>query len=200
MVIDMNEAQGRTLEQMRQVLAGTQELEFHAAADDEGRYAWVEQVLRRFGYRQLGRADRGAVLAYVQWWRSGSTDLALSGQTSWPRAAFRHCTRPTTMIASNIGPPTGVAACRCSGVDAAARQHMAVAPSGCHTTGRGGDRVGALALQPGFQHDERGGLRACRHCVHDDSRGHGKQDHGLAWTSHATTGSQAAAAGLESSL
>jgi transposase InsO family protein len=66
MVIDMNEAQVRTLEQVRQVLAGTQALEFRRADDDEGRYAWIEQVLRRFGYRQLGRADRGPVRAYLQ--------------------------------------------------------------------------------------------------------------------------------------
>ena len=66
MVIDMNEAQVRTLEQVRQVVAGTQALEFRGAQDDAGRYAWIEQVLRRFGYRQLGRADKGAVLAYLQ--------------------------------------------------------------------------------------------------------------------------------------
>ncbi|HMO46635.1 MAG TPA: DDE-type integrase/transposase/recombinase [Rubrivivax sp.] len=66
MVIDMNEGQVRTLEQLRQVLAGTQELQFRRAEDDEGRYGWIEQVLRRFGYRQLHRADRGAVLAYLQ--------------------------------------------------------------------------------------------------------------------------------------
>jgi len=66
MVIDMNEAQVRTLEQVRLVVAGTQALEFRRAEDDEGRYAWIEQVLGRFGYRQLGRADRGAVLAYLQ--------------------------------------------------------------------------------------------------------------------------------------
>ena len=66
MVIDMNEAQVRTLEQVRQVVAGTQVLEFGRAADDEGRYGWIEQVLRRFGYRQLGRADKGAVRAYLQ--------------------------------------------------------------------------------------------------------------------------------------
>jgi transposase InsO family protein len=66
MVIDMNEAQVRTLEQLRQVLAGTAQLEFRGARDDEGRYAWIEQLLRRFGYRQLGRADRGTVLAYLQ--------------------------------------------------------------------------------------------------------------------------------------
>jgi len=66
MVIDMNEAQVRTLQQVRQVLAGTQAMEFQAAADDTGRYAWIDSVLRRFEYRWLPRADRGAVLAYLQ--------------------------------------------------------------------------------------------------------------------------------------
>lgn len=36
MVIDMNEAQVRTLEQVRQVLAGTQAIEFQPADDDKG--------------------------------------------------------------------------------------------------------------------------------------------------------------------
>ena len=62
----MNEAQVRTLEQVRQVLNGTQALEFRRAQDDEGRYAWIESVLRRFDYRQLPRSERGAVLAYLQ--------------------------------------------------------------------------------------------------------------------------------------
>ena len=66
MVIDMNEAQVRALEQVRQVLAGTQAMEFQAAAEDAGRYGWIESVLKRFDYRRLARADRGAVLAYLQ--------------------------------------------------------------------------------------------------------------------------------------
>lgn len=66
MVIDMNEAQVRTVEQVRQVLDGTQALQFSAADNDEGRYTWIDAVLRRLGYRQLGRLDRGAVLAYLQ--------------------------------------------------------------------------------------------------------------------------------------
>jgi transposase InsO family protein len=66
MVIDMNEAQVRTLEQVRQVVAGTQALQFRRAEDDAGRYGWIEQVLRRFEYRRLARADKGAVLAYLQ--------------------------------------------------------------------------------------------------------------------------------------
>ena len=62
----MNEAQVRTVVQVRHVLDGTQELEFRAAEDDEGRYRWIGEVLQRLGYRQLGRSDRGAVLAYLQ--------------------------------------------------------------------------------------------------------------------------------------
>ena len=60
MVIDMNEAQVRTVEQVRQVLEGTQELEFRLAEDDEGRYGWIAAVLKRFEYRQLPRADHPA--------------------------------------------------------------------------------------------------------------------------------------------
>lgn len=59
MVIDMTEGQVRTLEQVRQVVDGTPALAFRQAGDDAGRYAWVGQVLRRLGYGQLGRADRG---------------------------------------------------------------------------------------------------------------------------------------------
>ena len=62
----MNESQVRTLEQVRQVLAGTQALEFAPALGDEGRYAWIEAVLRRLEYRHLKRSERGLVLAYLQ--------------------------------------------------------------------------------------------------------------------------------------
>lgn len=66
MVIDMNETQVRTLGQVHQVLQGTQVLQFRRPEDDAGRYGWIEEVLKRFAYRQLPRKDRGAVLAYVQ--------------------------------------------------------------------------------------------------------------------------------------
>jgi transposase InsO family protein len=66
MVIDMNETQVRTLEQVRQVLQGTEALQFERPEDNAGRYAWIDLVLKRFGYRQLPRQDRGDVLAYVQ--------------------------------------------------------------------------------------------------------------------------------------
>lgn len=66
MVIDMSEVQVRTVAQVRQVLQGTQELQFCAAEDDAGRYRWIDEVLRRLDYRQLRRADRGVVLVYLQ--------------------------------------------------------------------------------------------------------------------------------------
>jgi transposase InsO family protein len=66
MVIDMNEAQVRTLEQVRQVVGGTQALEFRRAENDAGRYVWIAAVLRRFEYGRLGRADRGTMLVYLQ--------------------------------------------------------------------------------------------------------------------------------------
>ena len=78
MAIDTNEAQVRTLQQVRQALAGTQAMEFQAAADDEGRYAliesvlrraWIESVLRRFEYRW--RNDR--IPAHVSFPRSAPT-------------------------------------------------------------------------------------------------------------------------------
>ena len=43
MVIDMNEAQVRTLEQVSGVLAGTQALEMRPLADEAGRYAWTKR-------------------------------------------------------------------------------------------------------------------------------------------------------------
>ena len=62
----MNEAQVKTVEQVRQVLAGTQALQFRAPEHDEQRYNWIDSVLRRLDYRQLHRSERGAVLVYLQ--------------------------------------------------------------------------------------------------------------------------------------
>ena len=66
MVIDRNEVQARTFAQVRQVLAGTRAMALQAAADERGRYAWLESVLKRFEYHRLPRADRGPALAYLQ--------------------------------------------------------------------------------------------------------------------------------------
>ncbi|MBS0398482.1 MAG: hypothetical protein JSR95_07375 [Proteobacteria bacterium] len=66
MVINMNEAQVRTVEQVREVLSGIQGLEFRPSGDDARRYGWIGAVLKRVGYRQLERAERGVVRAYLK--------------------------------------------------------------------------------------------------------------------------------------
>lgn len=66
MVINMNEAQVRTVEQMREVLSGVQALQFCPSGEDAQRYAWIGAVLKRVSYRQLKRAERGVVRAYLQ--------------------------------------------------------------------------------------------------------------------------------------
>lgn len=65
MVIDMNGSQVRTLAQVREVLAGTAALEFQGARTTPGATRGSVRF-KRLGYRQLRRADRGAVLAYLQ--------------------------------------------------------------------------------------------------------------------------------------
>jgi len=55
------EAQVRTLEQVRQVrqvVAGTQALEFRRAEDDEGRYGWIVALGRRLPTALLADVDR----------------------------------------------------------------------------------------------------------------------------------------------
>jgi transposase InsO family protein len=65
MVIDMNESKIRTVEQVRQFLQGTLDVEFLPHGDDGARYAHVADVVRRLGYARLGRSDRGIVLRYL---------------------------------------------------------------------------------------------------------------------------------------
>jgi transposase InsO family protein len=66
MVIDMNEKKLVTLDQLREFLAGTTEVEFHGCGRDEERYGQIEAVLKRFGYARLGRADKGLMLRYLE--------------------------------------------------------------------------------------------------------------------------------------
>jgi hypothetical protein len=62
----MNESKIRTLDQVRQFLDGTRDVQFAVASDDESRYAHIAEVVGRFGYRRLGRPDKGLVLRYLQ--------------------------------------------------------------------------------------------------------------------------------------
>ena len=64
MVTYMNDKKIRTLEDVRAFLAGSAAMEF-SITDKAERYRWIEQTLRRFQYRTLGRADRGVILRYL---------------------------------------------------------------------------------------------------------------------------------------
>jgi transposase InsO family protein len=65
MVIDMNEANLTTLEHLRQFLTGTAAVVFKPGPDDT-RYAHIADVLRRFQYAGLKRAEKGIVLRYLE--------------------------------------------------------------------------------------------------------------------------------------
>ena len=66
MVIDMNEGQLTTVEQLRAFLKGTSEVRFEGVGGDGERYAFIQAVLRRFRYSKLKRADKGVVLRYLE--------------------------------------------------------------------------------------------------------------------------------------
>ncbi|OGA52756.1 MAG: hypothetical protein A3G24_27015 [Betaproteobacteria bacterium RIFCSPLOWO2_12_FULL_62_13] len=65
MVIDMNETRLCSLEQLRDFLDATAEVQFLPAEGEDARYAHLEAVLERFGYRRLGRKHKGLVLRYL---------------------------------------------------------------------------------------------------------------------------------------
>jgi len=65
MVTYMNDDKIQSLEEVRAFVAGTTEMAFSIQGKDE-RYRWIEQTLRRFRYRCLGRADRGVLLRYLE--------------------------------------------------------------------------------------------------------------------------------------
>jgi len=62
----MNEGKLVTLEQLRQFLAGTTEVEFQTWGQDETRYRHIQEVLRRFRYQRLKKPDKGLVLRYLE--------------------------------------------------------------------------------------------------------------------------------------
>lgn len=66
MVIDMNEGKLATIAQLKGFLEGTTCVEFRPFTQDDERYSYVGRVLQRFGYKRLGRADKGVVLRYLE--------------------------------------------------------------------------------------------------------------------------------------
>src|SRR5438876_784085 len=66
MVIDMNEAELETIEQIREFLAGTADVTFSIPTDESTLHSFVAAVLRRFDYCHLCKGSRGVLLAYMR--------------------------------------------------------------------------------------------------------------------------------------
>ena len=65
MVINMNEARLRTIEQIEQFLKGCEQVEFTPYDTDEQRYEHISQVLKRFDYPRRSKVERGTLLEYL---------------------------------------------------------------------------------------------------------------------------------------
>jgi hypothetical protein len=61
----MNDGELHTIEQVKQFLGGNKEVEFKGITAKE-KYAWIEDVLVRFGYHRLKKADKGTLRQYIQ--------------------------------------------------------------------------------------------------------------------------------------
>ncbi len=61
----MNDRQLQTVEQVRQFLEGSEAVEFRGLTAKE-KYYWIEEVLIRFRYHGLKRAEKGMVRRYIQ--------------------------------------------------------------------------------------------------------------------------------------
>ncbi len=66
MVINMNETRLCTIEQIEEFLSASAEVDFSAHGGDLERYAHISDVLKRFGYHQRNKHDRGVLLRYLQ--------------------------------------------------------------------------------------------------------------------------------------
>ena len=64
MIVDIQTRDLRTIAQLRAFVEGSGAVDFQPQSRDEA-YAFVRDTLERFGYRRLGRADKGAVLAFL---------------------------------------------------------------------------------------------------------------------------------------
>jgi len=65
MLLDMNDRQLQTIEQVRQFIEGNQAVDFKGQST-EGKYRWIEEVLLRFRYLRLKKVEKGIIRKYVQ--------------------------------------------------------------------------------------------------------------------------------------
>ena len=95
MIVKLNTRTLRTLEQVRAFLAGTASVGFEAPAES-GRYAWIVDILRQFGYARLKRRDKGLLRRFL---------VKLSGysRAQLSRLIAQWC--ETRTLADRRGPP-----------------------------------------------------------------------------------------------
>jgi transposase InsO family protein len=65
MLLVMNDGQLQTLEQVRGFLEGSEAVEFRGLTAQE-KYYWIEEVLIRFRYHRLKRAEKGLIRRYIE--------------------------------------------------------------------------------------------------------------------------------------
>jgi len=61
----MNDGQLQTVERVREFLEGSEAVEFRGLTAQE-KYYWIEEVLIRFSYPRLKRAEKGVIRQYIQ--------------------------------------------------------------------------------------------------------------------------------------
>ena len=64
MVIDMDDEQLRSLDDLQGFLSGTVAMDFTVARDE--RYEFIARTVRRFGYGRLKRPDKAVVLRFLE--------------------------------------------------------------------------------------------------------------------------------------
>ena len=95
MIVKLNTRTLRTVEQVRAFLAGTASVGFELPAES-GRYAWIVDILRQFGYARLKRRDKGLLRRFL---------LKVSGysRAQLNRLIAQWC--ETRALADRRGPP-----------------------------------------------------------------------------------------------
>jgi transposase InsO family protein len=64
MVIEMNDEQLKTLDDVQGFLSGTVAMDFSVAKEE--RYAFIARTVKRFGYQRLGRTEKAIVLRFLE--------------------------------------------------------------------------------------------------------------------------------------
>ena len=64
MIVDIQTRRPRTIGQLRAFVEGNEAVDFQPRDRDEA-YGFVRDTLERFGYRRLGKRDKGVVLRFL---------------------------------------------------------------------------------------------------------------------------------------